>query len=95
MEMRRYLIAGKVQGVGFRFWTVGRARLLGLAGWVKNRADGGVEVVARGQPYNLDMLAGQLWDGPAMARVERVELAPLVEEGKAALLATHSFDQTQ
>jgi len=93
MEMRRYLIAGRVQGVGFRFWTVGQARLLGLAGWVRNRPDGSVEVVARGQAYNLDRLAGQLWQGPAAARVDRVEATKLAEENEATLLATHSFEQ--
>lgn len=91
--MRRYLIAGRVQGVGFRFWTVGRARLLGLVGWVRNRPDGSVEVVARGQHYNLDQLAGQLWDGPASAKVERVEQTPLAEDSQASLRRIHSFEQ--
>jgi acylphosphatase len=72
-SVRRYFISGKVQGVGFRYWVVGRARLLGLTGWVRNCQDGRVEVLARGVPVGLDALGNELWQGPVSARVEKVE----------------------
>ena len=68
-----FLIDGRVQGVGFRFSTVERARRLGVTGWVRNRADGRVEVVAEGD--NKDVAAFLDWcrQGPGTARVTAVD----------------------
>lgn len=69
----RFRVTGRVQGVGFRWATVREARRLDLSGSVRNRADGSVEVVARGAPARLERLAAWLAEGPPGARVERVE----------------------
>ena len=73
---RRYIVTGRVQGVGFRAATERSARELGLAGWVRNRRDGGVELVAAGDDAALDRLGDWLAAGPTMARVDHVEVAP-------------------
>lgn len=70
---RRYFVSGQVQGVGFRHWTVGRARQHGLVGWVRNRRDGQVEVLACGTLSALAKLEAELWGGPVSARVTKVE----------------------
>ncbi len=70
---RAYLVHGRVQGVGFRWNTVHTARQLGLAGTVRNRPDGSVEVHASGEPGALDRLRAWLEHGPPAARVESVE----------------------
>lgn len=67
-------VAGRVQGVGFRWWIRSRADELNLTGWVMNGADERVvAVVAEGDPDNLDELERHLWRGPSAARVERVD----------------------
>ncbi len=72
-ERRRYRVFGDVQGVGFRAFVWREARRIDLAGWVRNRFDGSVEVLAEGSPLALDRLAEILASGPRMSRVERVE----------------------
>ena len=72
-QAARFLVVGRVQGVGFRYSTSRRASSLGLTGYVRNRADGSVEVWAEGNPDGLKSLAEWLERGPSMARVERVE----------------------
>lgn len=69
----RLIIRGRVQGVGFRAWTVGQARRLGLLGWVRNCPDGSVEVLASGPADILDRLATLCHAGPRLARVTAVE----------------------
>lgn len=70
---RRWLIGGTVQGVGFRLFVQHKAAALGLAGWVRNRGDGAVEVYAVGTPDRLSDLAAALHKGPRMANVRSVE----------------------
>lgn len=70
---RRWLIGGRVQGVGFRFFVQHRAAALGLGGWARNLDDGRVEVYAVGAPEKLDELAAALHQGPRMADVRSVE----------------------
>lgn len=60
-------IEGRVQGVGFRWWTVGEARRLGLRGWARNRADGSVEVLAIGESAAIDALEAACRAGPPAA----------------------------
>lgn len=76
--MKRLLITGRVQGVGYRDWLVGEARSLGLAGWVRNRRDGSVETVAAGDA--VDSLTERAWRGPALARVDGVAVSPAAGE---------------
>lgn len=67
-------IAGRVQGVGFRWWVRELAQQLGLTGWVMNANDErAVELVAEGPTTALDELERRLLEGPSGARVERVE----------------------
>ena len=67
-------VRGRVQGVFFRASTQREARRLGLTGWVKNRADGGVEIVAEGEEEGLKDLLGWASHGPTAARVERLDV---------------------
>lgn len=66
-------VHGRVQGVGFRWHVLRRAQALELSGWVRNRADGSVEVLAEGPRNVLIQLLDALRRGPAAARVIRVE----------------------
>lgn len=74
MTMLRATVHGKVQGVGFRAATVQQARLNGLTGWVRNAADGTVEVLAQGSADAIDNFLSWLHKGPPRARVERVDI---------------------
>jgi acylphosphatase len=69
----RLVVSGRVQGVGYRAWTVARARHLGLRGWVRNRLDGNVEILAIGHADRLDQLARDCADGPPAAHVAAVQ----------------------
>lgn len=66
------IVEGIVQGVNFRYYTVRRARSLGLTGWVANRWDGTVETVAEGPRAALQEFLGWLHEGPPVAHVTRV-----------------------
>lgn len=77
----RLVIEGHVQGVGFRWWTVHAARRLGLAGWVRNRRDGSVEVLAIGEAEALDTLARLCAEGPTAAQVRAVRRAAAEDDG--------------
>ena len=72
MIARRFLVSGRVQGVGFRWFVAREAESRGLAGWTRNLPDGRVEVLAQGEPDVVRELAGTLARGPSAARVERV-----------------------
>lgn len=69
----RFLVSGRVQGVGFRYFTFHVAREQGLTGFVRNLRDGRVEVVASGDMVALDFLQTALHQGPSASRVDRVE----------------------
>lgn len=70
------VVSGHVQGVGFRYATTRLAQQLGLAGWVRNRPDGVVEVWAQGPAERLADLSAFLRHGPAGAAVTAIELGP-------------------
>jgi acylphosphatase len=70
---RRWLVSGRVQGVGFRYFAQREARALDLTGWARNLDDGRVEVYAAGRHDRLDDMAAALHIGPAMADVRSVE----------------------
>jgi len=65
-------VAGRVQGVGFRYFVVREAMALGLDGWVANAPDGSVRCVAEGPRDRLETLLDRLREGPAAAIVEHV-----------------------
>jgi acylphosphatase len=76
----RFLVHGVVQGVGFRWFVAGHARRLGLAGWVRNRDDGSVEVVVAGDAARVTELEQLLGRGPVGARVTRVDRGEVLRE---------------
>ncbi len=79
MIARRFVVRGRVQGVGFRFFVIRAARDLGLAGWTRNQADGSVELMAQGAPDAVEALGPLLKEGPRAARVTEVlqeEISP-------------------
>ena len=84
IEARRFLVRGRVQGVGFRWFVEREAHILGVAGWVRNNVDGAVEVFAQGTADQLNGLRSRLREGPRAARVDQVEEAeaPLSQSAK-------------
>lgn len=72
VTIRRLVVHGRVHGVGFRASCVARARDLRLTGWVRNLADGTVEVLAAGSAADVDALAAWCRQGPPLARVTAV-----------------------
>lgn len=78
--MKRFLVSGRVQGVGFRFATQEQALQLGLTGWVRNSSDGSVEILAEGTARALTSFEEWLWQGPPMSWIEKVQVT--VEEAR-------------
>jgi acylphosphatase len=72
-QARRFLVRGRVQGVGFRWFVEREAHILGITGWVRNRTDGTVEVLAIGTRDQLSGLRSRLREGPRAARVDDVD----------------------
>ncbi|HEY1928317.1 MAG TPA: acylphosphatase [Caulobacteraceae bacterium] len=68
----RLVVEGRFQGVGYRWWALGRARSLGIRGWVRNRRDGSVELLAIGSEEAVDEFAAACREGPAAAQVKSV-----------------------
>jgi|SRR2546425_8030080 len=73
VQARRFVVRGRVQGVGFRWFVEREAHMLGIAGWVRNNHDGSVEVLAIGTRDQLLGLSSRLRQGPRAARVDAVE----------------------
>jgi len=88
MMAKHLRITGIVQGVGYRAGFDAQARTLGLAGWVRNRRDGSVEAMVRGDQDTLQKIVAWAQRGPRMARVDRVE----VEDVDDALVNDDRFE---
>ncbi|HSZ64188.1 MAG TPA: acylphosphatase [Terriglobales bacterium] len=73
IQARRFLVYGRVHGVGFRWFVEREAHILQIVGWVRNNPDGTVEVMAMGTRDQLAGLRSRLQEGPRAARVDRVE----------------------
>ena len=71
--IRRVLIRGCVQGVGYRAWAEDTALLNGIDGWVRNCTDGAVEAVFAGSPEAVVAMISACWQGPPSARVDRLD----------------------
>jgi len=71
----RLVISGRVQGVSYRWWTVGEATKRGLNGWVRNRRDGNVEALVSGPVVAVDDSIETCRQGPSAARVTNVEIS--------------------
>jgi len=72
MERLTVWVIGRVQGVGFRYFTRRQATRLALTGWVRNEPDGSVKVVAEGPREDLEYLLKALQDGPRTSNVKEV-----------------------
>jgi len=82
LQARRFVVSGRVQGVGFRAFVYDRAWQEGLAGFVRNLPDGRVEVVAEGDSGAMQSFEIALRRGPAAARVDEVEVDALPPTGR-------------
>jgi acylphosphatase len=89
IQARRFLVRGRVQGVGFRWFVEREAHILGISGWVRNNHDGSVEVLAQGTRDQLSGLHSRLREGPRAARVDNVEVT---EEKPAAGLSSFRIE---
>lgn len=78
---RRYLVSGRVQGVGFRFFISEVADREGLHGWVRNLPDGRVEASAEGDRDALERFELRLRQGPRLSRVDSVEVTATAANG--------------
>lgn len=87
MIRRRVLVQGHVQGVFFRETARRRALSAGLAGWIRNNADGTVEAVFEGEPDAVERLVSFCREGPRGARVEWVDVSAEEPEGLAGFAA--------
>ncbi len=74
MKTVRIIVTGRVQGVGFRYFTVRCANDLGLCGWVRNLPDGSVETAIQGQGEKIEEMIGLLRQGPGSANVSGLEI---------------------
>lgn len=84
VRLRRRVVAhGLVQGVWFRESARRRADELGIAGWVRNRADGAVEAELEGPPEDIEVLTDWFRRGPSGAQVERLEVEEAAPTGEA------------
>src|SRR5271165_5604076 len=72
--IRRVLVEGAVQGVGYREFTRRAALRLSVAGWVRNRSDGAVEALVRGSPAGVEALIAEMRRGPRFAVVDRLNV---------------------
>lgn len=79
----RYVVEGRVQGVGYRYFVLRQADGLGVRGFARNQADGSVEVVAEGSDAALADFEARLRQGPAFAEVKSVEREAIGERGSS------------
>ena len=77
----RYLVSGRVQGVGYRYFVLRLAEAMGVTGFARNRPDGAVEVVAEAPEERLADFELRLREGPAFALVEGVERTEVASRG--------------
>ena len=80
---RRFLISGRVQGVGFRFFVEARATAEGVHGWVRNLPDGRVETLLEGDEASVERVQAALWRGPSGAVVDDVVSEAAAPSGRA------------
>ncbi len=80
---RRYVIAGRVQGVGFRYFAEHVAGREGVHGWVRNLPNGAVEALIEGEAASVDRVEAALRRGPAGARVDDVAVEDVPPTGRA------------
>jgi acylphosphatase len=79
---RRFVVTGRVQGVGFRWFTLDAAGREGITGWVANRPDGAVEILAEGDAEALERFERAIRTGPPHAHVDEVDTELLAPTGR-------------
>jgi len=82
LTARRYIISGRVQGVGFRYFTQAAAGRENIHGWARNLPDGRVEITAEGEAEAVQRFEQALRQGPRGARVEQLEIEHTVPAGR-------------
>ena len=80
---RRFVVSGRVQRVGFRYFVAEAAAIEGLGGWVKNLPDGRVEAVVEGEAQAIERFEWKIRSGPPAARVDNVEVEEREPSGRA------------
>ena len=80
-EVLHIVVEGRVQGVGFRFYTEAAARRLGAAGWVRNMPGGAVEIMARVAARDKGRFLAEIEKGPPFSAVARVRVKPAADPG--------------
>ncbi len=87
-QTEHFYVLGRVQGVGYRAWTVRTARQLHLSGWVRNRINGCVEIMVHGSSESIEAFRQLCLSGPAWSRVQHIQavqipdaVTPLIEDG--------------
>jgi acylphosphatase len=91
--VRQIVIRGRVQGVGFRYWTMSEAIRLGVAGWVRNRRDGSVEALFAGPADAVAAMVARCRNGPEFARVDAVEDQPVTANALKMIRPGERFSQ--
>ena len=81
MASFRYVVRGRVQGVGYRYFVMREAAALGVTGFARNLTDGTVEVVAEAEEDVLDLFEDRLRQGPSFASVSTVDRAAIAARG--------------
>ena len=84
MKTIHIIVTGRVQGVGFRYFTVRCANDLGISGWVRNLPDGSVETAIQGRGENIEEMIKRLRQGPGAANVSSLEIEE-IESGSEEL----------
>jgi acylphosphatase len=86
---KRFVVRGRVQGVGYRYFAVTCAQALGVCGWARNTPEGAVEVHAEGDEEQLRSFAFDLSRGPRYARVSQIDAQDVSLEGHTDFRASH------
>jgi acylphosphatase len=86
---RRLVVSGRVQGVGYRWFTVERAAVEGITGWVRNLPGGQVELVAEGDAEAVERFERAIRQGPGRARVDDVTVDILTPTGRFPAFSVH------
>ena len=83
LRARRYVISGRVQGVGFRYFAQAAASRENVDGWARNLSDGRVEILAEGEEDALERFERQVRRGPSGARVDDIQTLDVPPSGRA------------
>ena len=90
MRAHRYRVKGRVQGVGFRYFTYRVARSLAIKGWARNLGNGDVEIHAEGDPTSVSEFQSRIESGPPLARVSEIEVESATAEDAEDFSIRHS-----